>query len=69
MAAKRADTVKSYLVNHGIRGDFVTAEGHGKANPVKECANTERSQLIACLAPNRRVEVLVTSLKTMPAGR
>ena len=59
----------SYLVSHGIRADYVTAEGHGKSNPVTtDCRNGERSQLIACLAPDRRVEVLVTSLKSVRAA-
>lgn len=69
LSQKRADTVRSYLVSHGIRADYVTAEGHGKSNPVTtDCRNGERSQLIACLAPDRRVEVLVTSLKSVRAA-
>jgi len=37
----------------------VTAEGFGKADQVKDCPDGKRSELIACLAPNRRVEVKV----------
>lgn len=66
LSQKRADTVKDYLVSHGVDSRLIQAEGRGKRNPVEACALTERSALIACLAANRRVEVLVTALKSEP---
>jgi outer membrane protein OmpA-like peptidoglycan-associated protein len=47
-----------------VESSLIQAEGSGKRNPVAECAQAERSALIACLAANRRVEVLVSALKT-----
>lgn len=66
LSQKRADTVKDYLVSRGVDSRLIQAEGRGKRNPVEACAMTERSALIACLAANRRVEVLVTALKSEP---
>jgi len=64
LSQRRADTVKSYLVSRGVSSSLIQADGRGKRNPVAECAQAERSALIACLAANRRVEVLVTALQT-----
>lgn len=57
LSQRRADAVKSYLVSKGISDTRLTSVGKGKADPVVECHNKRRADLIACLAPNRRVEV------------
>ena len=59
LSQRRAEAVKRYLVAQGVPADRVTAEGFGKADPVKSCPDGARAQLIACLAPNRRVEVRI----------
>jgi len=59
LSQRRAEAVKVYLVSHGISGDRVTADGAGNTDPVKSCHDASRAQLIACLAPNRRVEISV----------
>ncbi|MGL4794873.1 MAG: porin OmpA, partial [Aeromonas jandaei] len=43
----------------GLYADKVRVEGRGKANPVtgSNCASHSKQALIACLAPDRRVEV------------
>jgi len=42
----------------------MTATGLGKSNPVEtNCTDDARAALIACLAPNRRVEVRVFGKK------
>jgi OOP family OmpA-OmpF porin len=53
----RAVAVRDYLVSRGIDGSRLKAVGKGKSNPVVECNDKKRADLIACLAPNRRVEV------------
>lgn len=59
LSTRRAEAVRGYLVEHGVAADRITAVGRGDVEPVAEC-KTERGQaLIACLAPNRRVEVRV----------
>ncbi len=58
LSQKRADTVKAYLVEQGVPAGIVTAEGRGKdAAVATDCHQARRAELIACLAPNRRVEV------------
>ena len=37
--------------------DHLNAIGKGEANPVVECNDKKRADLIKCLEPNRRVEV------------
>jgi outer membrane protein OmpA-like peptidoglycan-associated protein len=59
LSQRRAESVKAELVRSGVPASVVTAEGFGKADQVKDCPDGKRSELIACLAPNRRVEVKV----------
>ncbi|MEX3628642.1 MAG: OmpA family protein [Burkholderia sp.] len=60
LSLRRAQAVKSYLVSKGVESSKVYTEGKGKRNPVTTgCNQKNRKQLIACLAPDRRVEVEV----------
>ena len=63
LSEKRADAVKAYLVKKGISGSQVETLGMGKTLQIKSCADgKDRKALIACLAPNRRVEVEIKGL-------
>lgn len=58
LSEKRADAVKAYLVSKGVDASKIETYGFGKTQPVKSCPDQKsRKALIACLAPNRRVEV------------
>ena len=57
LSERRAQAVREYLVGKGIDGNRLRAVGKGEANPVVECNQKKRAELIACLEPNRRVEV------------
>lgn len=59
LSRNRAATIAQYLVNNGIPANVITSEGVGESQPLVQCRNQGREQLIACLAPNRRVEVNV----------
>jgi OmpA-OmpF porin, OOP family len=61
LSERRAASVKGYLVAKGIAADRIHTEGKGETQPVKTCPDHMRSRgaLIACLAPNRRVEIEV----------
>ncbi|WP_266171429.1 OmpA family protein [Dyella subtropica] len=61
LSQRRADAVMNYLVEQGAPAGRIRADGHGAADPVKDCPDGPRTQLIACLAPNRRVEVKIDS--------
>lgn len=66
LSQRRAETVANYLVSKGVDSNAITATGYGEANPVtgNTCdAVKGRKALIACLAPDRRVEVQVQGNK------
>ena len=74
LSVRRAESVKAYLVSKGVEPNRIYTEGKGKANPVKQCPDPSakgevrnRTQLIQCLQPNRRVEVEVVG--TRPVRR
>lgn len=70
LSERRAQAVKDYLVAQGIPANRIYSEGKGKAQPVKDCTDRNRSALITCLQPNRRVEVeLVGTRETSDAAR
>lgn len=60
LSERRAGTVRDYLVDRGVEAEKMLVEGRGEREPVKDCRNLPRSELIRCLAPNRRVEIVVT---------
>ena len=66
LSQRRADTVANYFVAKGVSADAISATGYGKANPVTgaTCDQVKgRKALIACLAPDRRVEIAVNGTK------
>jgi OmpA-OmpF porin, OOP family len=61
LSERRADAVRDYLVSKGVPRDKIETLGMGKTQPVPGvvCNQKALKALIACLAPNRRVEVEV----------
>ena len=62
LSEQRAASVKDYLVAKGVEPGNVRAEGMGESQPVTkagECVGGKSKKLIACLQPDRRVEVEV----------
>ena len=57
LSQRRANDVKSYLVGKGVAADRLIAVGKGKVDPIVHCDNSDRSALIKCLEPNRRVVI------------
>lgn len=57
LSQRRADSVKDYLINKGVASSRLTSVAKGESNPLVQCSNTKRADLIKCLEPNRRVEV------------
>lgn len=57
LSQRRADAVKQYLVQRGVPAGAIHAEGRGMADPIAQCGQPDQQALIACLAPNRRVEI------------
>ena len=61
LSERRADAVRDYLVSKGVPKDKIETLGMGKTQPIPGvvCNMKMSKELIACLAPNRRVEVEV----------
>jgi outer membrane protein OmpA-like peptidoglycan-associated protein len=53
LSERRADTVRDFLIEQGVAGSSVTAQGFGKANPVASNDTAEGRQ------KNRRVQLVV----------
>lgn len=63
LSQQRAETVRRYLYARGVPRGLMLAFGMGEGYPVKQCTNNgNRTELIACLQPNRRVEIEVNGI-------
>jgi len=66
LSLKRAAAVKAYLVSKNIDRRLIRVGGKGSTEPVtapKQCPGKGGAKVIACLAPDRRVEIKVSGLK------
>lgn len=66
LSQKRAEAVRGALVAQGIAPSRVVASGRGETQPVVQCDRSAKSALIACLAPNRRVDIVVEASADAP---
>ena len=60
LAKKRVETVSEYLIHKGVDDNIINLYANGKINPVtgETCQKVKnRTQLIQCLSPDRRVEI------------
>lgn len=64
LSVRRADAVKARMASKGIDPNRIYAEGKGKTQQVKACPkNLNWMALVACLAPNRRVEIAIVGTR------
>ena len=68
LSAQRAESVKTYLISSGgVSANKISAAGKGETMPVTkpgDCRGTKQTPaLVACLQPDRRVDVEVTGTK------
>ena len=80
LSEQRAQAVKDYLAQRGTKANTITAEGKGELQPVTggDCQKMgpergSNKKLVACLAPDRRVEIEVLGTRQVagtpsPAG-
>jgi outer membrane protein OmpA-like peptidoglycan-associated protein len=59
LSLARATTVRDHLVQAGVPARGMQVQGKGETEPKVQCEQKKREELIACLAPNRRVEIEV----------
>ena len=62
LSEQRVATVKTYMVSKGVEANRVYTEGKGESQPVTkagDCVGPKSAKIIACLQPDRRVEIEV----------
>ena len=72
LSERRAHTVKDYLVSKNVQAGRIDAEGKGEMQPITkadECRGAATAKVIACLQPDRRVDVEMTGTKTILGSR
>jgi OmpA-OmpF porin, OOP family len=60
LSLRRAEAIKTYLVAKGVEPKEITLVSKGESEPVtkaSECSGPKNPKLIACLQPDRRVEI------------
>jgi OOP family OmpA-OmpF porin len=67
LSLKRADAVRGYLVfSAGLDASRITAEGRSESEPVTQpgdCKGRSSPRVIACLQPDRRVDIQVSGTR------
>lgn len=64
LSDRRAAAVKAYLVTAGVQSNSMSAEGIGKTKPGMDCPGAKSKKVIACLQPDRKVDVEVIGTRT-----
>lgn len=68
LSERRAAAVRTYLLEHGVPSSQLHSEGKGEKQPVTkaaDCQGGKSAKLIACLQPDRRVDVEVLGTRTV----
>lgn len=66
LSEKRAAAVRAYLLTKGIEPNRVRSEGKGELQPITkagECSGAKSAKVIACLQPDRRVEIEIVGTR------
>jgi OOP family OmpA-OmpF porin len=62
LSEQRVASVKAYMVSKGVEAGRIYTEGKGETQPVtkaEDCAGPKSAKVIACLQPDRRVDIEV----------
>jgi len=57
LSSQRANTVAKLLVEQGIEASRIQIHANSQTDLYKQCSGNNSSQIIQCLAPNRRVNI------------
>jgi OOP family OmpA-OmpF porin len=66
LSERRVATVKEYMVSKGVEPGRIYTEGKGETQPVTkagDCLGAKSAKTIACLQPDRRVDIEVIGTK------
>lgn len=59
LSLARANTVKAYFISKGVSASLIQVHGAGSTNAVVRCDGVKSAAVVACLMPNRRIELVV----------
>ena len=59
LSLARAETIREYMIDHGLNGEVIHATGVGSRDSTTQCPVGESRAVIACLQPDRRVSIEV----------
>ena len=71
LSRRRAESVEQYLAQHGLPASRIRAEGRGETEEFAtfdSCGGIRNEHAIACLQPDRRVEVTITAKRQHQAS-
>jgi OmpA-OmpF porin, OOP family len=71
LSERRANAVKNYLIRSEIPADRIEVVGKGKSEPVTkpgDCRGPVNPKVVACLQPDRRVDIEVSGTKEVTTG-
>lgn len=66
LSVRRAESVRDYLVMQGVARDRIATRGVGESEPVTpkgSCTKGRMTTVIACLQPDRRVDITIEGTK------
>lgn len=64
LSERRADAVRAYFVDQGVTEDAIRIEARGETDPIVRCEGKQGADLVSCLQPNRRSEVIFSALES-----
>jgi OmpA-OmpF porin, OOP family len=67
LSERRATAVKNYLMSKGVAENRIQTEGRGETQPITkagECLGAKSAKVIACLQPDRRVDIEVVGTQS-----
>ena len=67
LSERRADAVRAYLVDQGLSDEAIRIEARGESDPIVRCEGRQGADLVSCLQPNRRSEIIFSALEESEA--
>lgn len=72
LSERRAHAVKDYLIGKNVQAGRIDAQGMGETRPVTrvgDCRGAKSARVVACLQPDRRVDIEMKGSKIVTGSR
>lgn len=63
LSQRRADAVRAFFVDQGVAANAIRVEARGETDPIVRCEGKQGNELVSCLQPNRRSEIVFSALE------